>query len=309
LNDGKGKFTALPQDQGDFTWQYARDPDDTSCGVVIGDANRDGRPDIVVGSHFSSPWKVGGVPVRLYLQQEPSGDLPRFVDVTEKAGLVPLPMKSPHVEIQDFDNDTWPDIYTSIVKYADGQSHPFIFRGLGLKDSVPTFQCDALGVNDFPTAEDLKVAGPGEFFKKMMNDHKIVYTAPGPTADYDRDGRLDMFLANWWVEQPSLLLHNETKAGHWVDVAVEGPAGVNSKGIGAAVRVFRPGMLGDPAGLIGAREIASGYGYASGQEAIAHFGLADLEKCDIEVILPHGKGRLERKDVAADQRITIGSKP
>ncbi len=27
-------------------------------------------------------------------------------------------MKAPHVEMQDFDNDGWPDIYISIVKFA-----------------------------------------------------------------------------------------------------------------------------------------------------------------------------------------------
>ena len=84
-----------------------------------------------------------------------TANLPKFEDVTERAGLMPLPMKSPHVEIQDFDNDGWPDIYTSIVKFAaDGQPHPVIFRGLGVKDGLPRFKTDALAVNDFPTAEE-----------------------------------------------------------------------------------------------------------------------------------------------------------
>jgi hypothetical protein len=58
--------------------------------------------------------------------------------------------------------------------------------------------------------------------------------------------------------------------------------------------------------LIGAREICVGYGYGSGQEAIAHLGLGPLDQCDLEVVLPHGKGRLERKGVTANQRLAIG---
>jgi hypothetical protein len=102
-------------------------------------------------------------------------------------------------------------------------------------------------------------------------------------------------------------MHNETKSGNWLDVLVVGGEGVNKQGIGSAIRIYRAGMLGDPAGLIGMKEIAVGYGYASGQEAIAHFGLGELESCDVEVILPHGKGKVEQKDVKANQRITIGN--
>ncbi len=54
-----------------------------------------------------------------------------------------------------------------------------------------------------------------------------------------------------------------------------------------------------------AREIAVGYGYASGQEATAHIGLANMKTVDVEVLLPHGKGRIERKGVKANQRLTI----
>jgi enediyne biosynthesis protein E4 len=101
------------------------------------------------------------------------------------------------------------------------------------------------------------------------------------------------------------LLRNETSAGGWLDVAVEGPEGVNRMGVGSQVRVYEAGKLGQPAALLGTREIAVGYGYASGQEAIAHFGLGAADKCDLEVVLPHGRGKLERRGVKANQRVTI----
>src|SRR5204862_4120555 len=104
-----------------------------------------------------------------------------FEDVTEAAGLPPLTMKAPHVEIQDFDNDGWPDIYVSIVKFKDGLPHPVIYKNLGVDASprpqgegsgvrVPRFHADAWGVNDWPTKDDLAVKKTGAFFDKIVKD-------------------------------------------------------------------------------------------------------------------------------------------
>jgi hypothetical protein len=229
---------------------------------------------------------------------------PRYEEVTAAAGLKPLPMKGPHVEIQDFDNDGWPDVYVGIVKFAGGKPYPVIFRNLGAA-GAPQFREDALAVNDFPTAEDRQSRDVVPFFARLEKEQKIVYMAPGPSADFNRDGRLDLFLANWWVNSRSLLLVNETPSGHWLDVAVQAPPGINRMGIGAVARVYERGRLGDAAALVGVREISAGYGYASGQEAIAHFGLGLLEECDLELIFPHGKGRIERRNVKADQRLVL----
>jgi hypothetical protein len=258
----------------------------------------------VLGQHFSQAW-VNGVANRLYLNRGVTDGVPRFEDVTEAVGLVPLPMKGPHVEIQDFDNDGRPDIYTSIVKFAGGQPHPVIFRNLGNRDGLPRFQEDALDVNDFPTEEDRAIKRSGTFFEKMIADKKIIYTAPGPSCDFDRDGRIDLFLANWWAESPSMLLKNETPSGRWLDVQVEGGQGVNRMGIGSRVEVYPAGQAGQAKALLGVREIATGYGYASSQEAVAHFGLGDRDRVDVVVVLPHGKGTLTQKNIPANQRITM----
>lgn len=303
LNDGAGNFQEAEGTREVFAWPAARG-DDMVCGVAVSDVNGDALPDIVLGQHFSSPW-VKPVANRLYLNRGSEDGVPRFEDVTEKAGLTPLPLKGPHVEIQDFDNDGRPDIYTSIVKFADRQPHPVIFRNTGLRDGIPQFKESALGVNDFPNQEDRAIKRSGTFFEKMVADQKIVYTAPGPTCDFDRDGRLDMVLPNWWTELPTLLLKNETDGGHWLEVRVTGAAGVNSMGIGARVDLYQPGDAGDADARIGSREIATGFGYASSQEAIAHFGLGKQTEVDVVVTLPHGKGKLVQRDVQANQRITV----
>jgi hypothetical protein len=304
VNDGHGKFHQPPGAREVFAWKDAIG-DDMCCGVAMADVNRDGLFDIVLGQHYSRPW-ARPVANRLYLNRGIEAAGPRFEDVTERVGLLPLALKSPHVEIQDFDNDGWPDIYASMVKFdASGRPHPVIFRHMGLEGGRPKFRCDALAVNDFPSAEDLAVKATGKFFDKVIADHKVIYMAPGPTCDWNRDGKLDMMLPNWWANDRSLLLANETPGGHWLDVAVKGPPGVNPQGIGARVNVYPAGKLGDGTQLLAAREIAVGFGYASGQEAITHIGLGELTECDVEVILPHGKGSIQKRGVKADQRILI----
>ena len=104
-------------------------------------------------------------------------------------------------------------------------------------------------------------------------------------------------------------MKNETAGGHWLDVALTLPDGTNRQGIGAVLRVYPAGKLGEAAALIAAREICVCYGYASGQEAIAHVGLAGVDRCGVEILPPHGRGRLERRDVAADQRLTVTVTP
>jgi hypothetical protein len=307
LNDGHGKFREAPGSRETFAWKGSGG-DNMVCGVCFGDVNRDGLPDLALGQHYGEPW-TSPMPDRLYLNRGVSKDgSPTFEDVTGAVGLVPLPMKGPHVEVQDFDNDGWDDLYVSIVKF-DGamMPHPLIFKNLGVRDGLPRFREDVLAVNDFPNAEDRAVKRSAQLFEKILKDKRIIYTAPGPSGDFDNDGRLDVFLASWWIESPSMLLRNETPGGHWLDVRVQGGAdsGINRMGIGAKLKIYPAGKLADASALIGCREIAAGYGYTSGQAAVAHFGLGAQERVDVEVTLPHGKGTLVRKDVKADQRLTI----
>jgi hypothetical protein len=69
--------------------------------------------------------------------------------------------------------------------------------------------------------------------------------------------------------------------------------------------VFPAGKLGQADALLGEREIAVGYGYCSGQEAVAHFGLGKVDSVDVEVVLPHGKGTVTRKAVDADKPLVV----
>jgi len=303
LNDGKGKFREAPGSREVFRWKITGG-EDAPAGVCIADINRDGLPDIVIGHHFKSPWTTPAA-IRLYLNRGIKDGVPKFEDITEAAGIKPLEMKAPHIEIQDFDNDGWPDIYVSIVKFQDGKPCPVIYKNLGVKDGIPRFREDAWAVNDFPTPEDKALKRASPMFDKILKEKKIIYMAAGPSADFDRDGKLDLFLANWWTESRSLLLRNETPGGNYLDVRVEGKDGVNRMGVGARVNIYPVGKLGEASALLGSREITIGYGYCSGQEAVAHFGLSKQEAVDVEVILPHGKGKLVEKGVKANRRLVV----
>lgn len=302
INDQHGKFVAI-QDREVFSWPDAKG-DNMVCGVAISDINNDRWPDIVIGQHFDHPWKEP-VANRLYLNKGLKDGHVEFVDITEKAGLIPLPLKAPHVEIQDFNNDGYQDVFCSIVTFADGSPHPLIFAGQGNEDGIPKFQQYAIGVNDFPNDADRKTRGSRGFFDKMLSDGKVMYAAPAPSCDYDRDGRLDMFFGSWWAEVPSMLLRNTSPIGNWIEIELRGEDGINSMGVGSRVDIYPAGMSGQLNELLGSKEIATGYGYASSQQAIAHFGLSKSETVDVMITLPHGGGQIIKGGLTLGQRHTI----
>jgi hypothetical protein len=76
-------------------------------------------------------------------------------------------------------------------------------------------------------------------------------------------------------------------------------------GIGAKVRVYRAGKAGEAPARLGYQEIGTGFGYCSGQEAVAHFGLEDATRCDLEVTLPFGRGVIRKPGVTTNRTVVI----
>jgi hypothetical protein len=249
-------------------------PEDWPCGAAFADVNRDGRPDLVVSNHYERARN------RLFLHEGVREGVPRFREVTKEAGLGDIvPTKCPHVEFQDFDNDGWPDLYVSAGWLEKGKFTPLIYRHQGLEDGVPHF------------APPRPVKG------------EMVYFPAGPSGDYDRDGRVDLFLINWFKGNHSRLMHNESRKKRWLDVRVVGKR-MNRMGVGARVCVYRAGRAGVAEGLLGCREVSTGYGYASGQPAVCHFGLDRAETVDVEVHFPGG-GMVTRRRVETNQILKV----
>lgn len=257
-----------------FSWPEVGD-EDVVTGASFGDVDRDGRLDLVVGHHFNSTIDFDvPAPIRLFLNRTEPGSRVHFIEVTEAAGLIPLPTKAPHVQIADMDNDGWPDLVSSAS--AETGTRPAVFMSEGLDD----------GTIRFSTPQGLDSSQ---------------YWVTAPVADVDRDGRLDVLLVEWEPSLPSLLLRNETGSGHWLSVSVDADG---ASGIGGRVRVYRAGGLGDQEQLLGSADIVVTAGYSAGIEPIAHIGLGGVQFVDIEVQLPDGTG-FTAVEIAADQHVRL----
>jgi hypothetical protein len=251
LSDASGSFHE--GDSKRFAWPTYGAEDDPA-GVAVGDLNRDGRPDLVVGEHYGSTIDFGKrVPVRLYLNagNDGSGD-PRFVDVTEEAGLVGLATKAPDVEIADLDGDGWPDIVTTAS--VDDRT-PVVFRNLGTSSGdTPRFAANGK-------------SGPAQYWPSSV------------VFDADHDGRLDVVLGEFDDKRPSLVLRNTSDVGHWLGVSAQP---------GSTVDVFDAHDLGDRDHLLGSTTVNASTGFGSGPTPVAWFGLGATTSVDVR-ISNHGK--------------------
>jgi enediyne biosynthesis protein E4 len=137
----------------------------TGSGVAILDYDRDGWPDIylVNGSELPSVRQSGEAPTGHLFHNNHNGT---FTDVTAKAGLT-FAGWGQGACVGDYDNDGFDDLYVT----AYGHNHLFHNQGDG------TFRDVSM---ESGTAGSGKEWGTGCAF-----------------SDYDRDGRLDLFIANY----------------------------------------------------------------------------------------------------------------
>jgi len=177
LGDGEGGF--VESLGADLEWEVFGDEDDVDH-VAIGDVDGDGRPDIVFGHHYNSTIDFDEeVPVRLYLNRGTDADGNLLLDdVTDAAGLVPLPTKAPKVLLVDMNGDGWLDLVTTAS--AANSAEPAVFFHQGVVDGVPSF------------------AAP-----EGLGDDQ--YWIDAAVLDADGDGTDELFLVEWEPALPSLL--------------------------------------------------------------------------------------------------------
>jgi hypothetical protein len=147
-------------------------PETMGPGCAFIDYDNDGYPDILLvnGEDWAGHSHGGPTTPKLYHNNRNG----TFTDVTSRAGLA-VPMFGLGVAVGDYDNDGFDDLFITAL----GQSHLFHNNGNATFTDV---------------TKSAGMWGPGEF------------STSAAWVDYDRDGRLDLVVANYvqWSEQTDL---------------------------------------------------------------------------------------------------------
>lgn len=154
----------------------------------------------------------------------------------------------------DFDLDGWIDVYI-----GSGTPRPGMLNRLYLGESSGRFRLSDDG--DYARHADTSAAIAG--------------------ADYDLDGDIDLFVANWGSPgSTNRLYRNTTTGGNWLRFHLEGVRS-NRMGIGARVSVM---VTTDGAHRWQHRWLDAATGYAGQNEPVIHFGLGTARRVDSLVV-------------------------
>ncbi len=322
-NDGDGTFTNVSDASG-----VAETSQHYALGVLTGDFNGDGYPDIYVACDRT--------PSILFINQTDGTfaeeALLRGAALDENGKA----LSGMGAAAADFNGDGRLDIFRT--NFSDERSTLYRNRGEGDFDEATTSAGmahntryvgwgtgfldfdndtwpDLLLVNGhvFPEVEALQTdiryrdrailyhnqgegsfadlseqAGPG-----ILEKHAARGAAFG---DYDNDGHVEVLINNQ-NEPPTLLDQTTTPAGNWIILKLEGSKS-NRSAIGAKVQV----TTGDRVQM---QEVRSGGGYLSQNDLRLHFGLGQAERADqVTIIWPGGQQQIV-KGLAANEIHTL----
>lgn len=257
-NQGEGSFL-------DTTLASGVGTDENGMGSTIGDYDGDGDLDWFVTSIIGPDNKTGN---RLYAY---AGDR-HFVDATDAAGVREGGWAW-GTAMFDHDNDGDLDLALtngwSGTLYRDDAMVGWTNFGEGL-------------MIDSSAALELGDTGQG---RALL------------TFDYDRDGDLDMFVANN-AGKPLLLRNEGGNDRRWLQVEVRGSAS-NRDGLGARVWV-------SAAGHTQMQEVGGPTHFLGHSERVLHFGLGLAGEVDqVRVVWPASGAEQILTSLAVDQRVTI----
>jgi hypothetical protein len=190
----------------------------------------------------------------------------------------------------DWDNDGWQDLFVVNGLRSAGKENYIPV----LVNMITTPGIDFTDVNNWPNIGNMTWSGyqKKKMFRNLGNGSFKEISAEAGTdndqdgrgigiADFDNDGRLDIFQTN--ADQPTLLYGNRTEgAGNWVELKLTGGPKSNRDAIGARVTLTAGGMKQ-------IREVNGGNGYSGQSTKRLHFGLGSADKIGLaEIRWPSG---------------------
>jgi hypothetical protein len=243
----------------------------SGMGTDFRDLNNDGYPDIVLAALQNETFPI--------YQDNGKG---AFTEITARSGMTALsdPMSGYRVNIADFDNDGWKDIFISRGDVAS----PNMASRIQVDQNNTVFRNLANGKFAALTAEAGFTAQPAKRHRGAA------------VGDLNHDGKLDLVVTA--LSAPAEIWINDSPSGnHWLEFALQGTKS-NRDGIGAKIKVTAGGKTQY-------NHMTTASGYASSSAGPVHFGLGDAKAADeVEIRWPSGIVQT-LKNVAADQVVAV----
>ena len=305
-NNGDGTFTNTTEEMVPHTTWY-------SMGADFADLDGDGAMDFAIAdmsgtNHFKQKTAMGAmsdsaeflntaVP-RQYMRNvvyvNSRGG--RFMEAAYLAGLANSDWTWT-VRLADFDNDGRVDVF-----FSNGMS-----RDLNLSDNKAL---SILNLGETEWDKHIRAKSPelrqqniayrnvgGLKFEDVSKDWGLDHVGmsfASATADFDRDGDLDLVVCN--LNEPVSVYQNNTAAGNRAVIRLKGR--LNSWGIGAKVTVETESQTQ-------VRQLTPIRGYMASHEPVVHFGLGDEQQIKkLTVHWPSGHDQ-SFENIDANQRLTI----